>query len=281
MNYELHLKCCIESVKAGARAIENYKPTTLKIKSTDAMGSHAIVTDADYKSQEAILNEIGKYDKDSLLITEEIVKNAVFKKRIIKADELEKLLNSGAYIIDELDGSSGFEKGHHEWSVSNGYVYKMQNVAGAIFAPKIDGGILFYGSIGNGAYIQNKNESRRIKVSKCSNLRNAYVIFGPDNFLSRYPIHNKLVTKIGDIARTVNSCGSCAIALGLVAAGKADALVQPVHYPWDWAAGKVMVEEAGGIMIFYEMDKGRIITIDHLELFFTKSFVSLSGIFWS
>ena len=44
-----------------------------------------------------------------------------------------------------------------------------------------------------------------------------------------------------------------------------DALVQPLHFPWDWAAGKVLVEEAGGKLIFYEMENGRIEPIDKLK----------------
>ena len=75
-----------------------------------------------------------------------------------------------------------------------------------------------------------------------------------------------MVTQLGDRVRTSNSNGSCALPLGLVACGKADALVQPLQSPWDWAAGKVFIEEAGGKMIFYEMDeRGGIRPVDRLE----------------
>lgn len=64
----------------------------------------------------------------------------------------------------------------------------------------------------------------------------------------------------------MNSNGSCALPLGLVAAGRADALIQPLQCPWDWAAGKLLVEEAGGSIVFYEFDNNKIKPLDKLEL---------------
>jgi fructose-1,6-bisphosphatase/inositol monophosphatase family enzyme len=63
------------------------------------------------------------------------------------------------------------------------------------------------------------------------------------------------VQQLADRARTVNVTGSCALGLGLVAAGRVDLLVQPPQWPWDWAAGTLLVEEAGGMVQFYEYDQ--------------------------
>jgi fructose-1,6-bisphosphatase/inositol monophosphatase family enzyme len=78
------------------------------------------------------------------------------------------------------------------------------------------------------------------------------------------------MTKLGDKSRTTNMNGSCALGLGLVAAGHADALIQPLQSPWDWAAGKLLVEEAGGKIIFYEMEKTgkeytKIVSMDNIK----------------
>ena len=253
------LNSCIKSVIAGGKAIENFKPKGIKAKADKYVGSHAIVTDADFLSQKAILKELAK-DKEVFFITEEIVKGDI-AKRIVKSTDLNKMKNSRVYIIDELDGSSSFNAGHYEWSVSVGCVEKLQHIAGAVFAPKLD--MLFNAAKGKGTFLHNGKKSK-CQVSD-SSLKDAYVIFGPDNFLTKYPVHNKLLTKLGDVTRTINANGSCALALGLVACGKADALVQPLQSPWDWAAGKLLVEEAGGVLLFYEMDKGQIIPIKHLE----------------
>lgn len=259
-----HLKACIESAMAGGKAISDHKPEESVVKDDKDLGYHAIVSSADFRSQCAILKELNKFDHDSMLITEEHVKDERFRKRLIKTSGLDKLKDSKVFIIDELDGSSPYNKGHPEWSISVGYVDRLVHKAGAVFAPHIKNGMLFYASKGGGAFIKTK-QKKTMEVSRTSDLKKAYVIFGPDCFLKKYPIHNKLLIEIGDVARTVNGIGSCALGLGYVASGMSDALVQPLHFPWDWAAGKVMVEEAGGRMIFYEMKNGNIKPIKKLE----------------
>ena len=254
----------MKSAIAGGRAISNYKPGMAEIKNDRDVGYHAIVTDADFRSQDAILKELNKYDQDSMLITEEHVKDRGFEKRLIKTSALDKLKDSKVYIIDELDGTSSQGIGHPEWSTSVGYVDKMVHKTGAVFAPQINNGTLFFASRNGGAFIRT-DSTQEIHVSRTAALSDAYIIFGVDNFLKKYTVHNKLLIEVGDVARTTNSNGSCALALGYVAAGMSDALVQPLQFPWDWAAGKVLVEEAGGKLIFYEMENGKIEPIDKLK----------------
>lgn len=186
------------------------------------------------------------------------------QKKIIGSNELEKLKKTRVYIVDELDGSSSFNAGHYEWAISVGCVENLAHTAGAVFAPKIENGTLFFASRGKGAFVETGKKRKKLHVAN-NDLKNAYVLAGTDCVLTKYPVHNNMLTKLGNITRTMNINGSCALALGLVAAGRADALIQPVNSPWDWAAGKIILEEAGGIMIFYEMERGRIIPIKKLQ----------------
>src|SRR3989344_4904929 len=112
-----NLKLCIEAAVAGGRAIENFRPRNLKKKKDPCVGSHAIATDADFLSQNAITKVLAE-DKNSLFITEEHVKDEEIKKQILAPQDIEKMRKSGVYIIDELDGSSPFNCGHYEWSTS-------------------------------------------------------------------------------------------------------------------------------------------------------------------
>src|SRR3989344_5869610 len=114
-----NLDLCIKAALAGGGAISDYKPTRTRTKHDIHVGHHAIVTSADYKSQKAILNEL-KSDMDSFFMTEEHVNERFFQDRLIKGKDLKKLTDSRVYIIDELDGSSGFKIGHYEWSISVG-----------------------------------------------------------------------------------------------------------------------------------------------------------------
>jgi myo-inositol-1(or 4)-monophosphatase len=263
---EKYLEACIKSATAGGKAILDYTPEGVKTKNDKYVSDHhSVSTPADYKSQKAILLELKKYDPEALLITEEHVKEDAFIKRLITRGALQRIGSSRVYIIDELDGTSSYAAGHYEWSVSVGCVDRLNHTAGAVFAPKIDGGTLFYASKGNGSFIKDKKGKRQIQVAD-RELKDAYIVSGVDCFLPEYPIHNKLLTLLGNKVRTTNSNGSCALGLGLVASGKADALIQPLQSPWDWAGGKPIVEEADGNFIFYEMKKGRVYPIDKPEL---------------
>src|SRR3989344_9676453 len=86
------LNSCIKSAIAGGHAIENFKSKGVKTKADKYVGSHAIVTDADFLSQKAILNELSK-DKEAFFITEEIVKGDI-AKRIVKSSDLNKTKSS-------------------------------------------------------------------------------------------------------------------------------------------------------------------------------------------
>lgn len=241
------LEECIRATSAGGCALMNLTPENVETKGDAYVGHHAIVSDADFASQKAILHVLQDYD--ALFMTEEHVKDETLRRRIVR--NVSGVNRKKMYIIDELDGSSSFAAGHYEWSISVGYAEGLVHKAGAVYAPKIGGGLLFYASKGEGAWLEDRRNESQMQVSD-RKLKDSYILLGPDNFLTKYPQHNRLVNRLGDAARTVNSNGSSALALALVAAGKADAVVQPLQCPWDWAAGKLLVEEAGGKMIFYE-----------------------------
>lgn len=262
-----YVTACREAALAGGMAIADSRRGKARLKSDASVGQHAIVTEADYRSQEAILNVLGDFDDRAWFMTEEIVQNRLLRRRLITSANVETLAKRKAFIIDELDGSSSHAIKHYEWSISVGYVENLVHKAGAVFAPEVFHGVLFFASPGEGAYIKEHNcKPQLLRLpQKPKQMKQAYIIVGPDNFLTRYPLHNKLLMLVGDAARTVNGNGSCALAMGLVASGRADALIQPLQSPWDWAAGKLLIEEAGGKVLFYEVDKGRVVPIKRLE----------------
>ncbi len=259
-----YLWVCKEAAVAGGSAIANFRSGSAETKGDVYVGHHAVVTPADYRSQKAVLNRIIREDPTGLFITEEIVKDEGFVSRIVGQNNLDRLRDSRVYVIDELDGTSSHDRGHYEWSVSVGCVEKMEHISGAVFAPAIGEGTLFLASKGGGAFVRTRSEEKECVIED-RKLNDAYVLFGVDCPLPKYPLHNRLLVEVADKARTTNLNGSCALGLGLVASGAADVLVQPLQSPWDWAAGKVLVEEAGGKMIFYEISEGRIKAVETLE----------------
>ncbi len=56
-----------------------------------------------------------------------------------------------------------------------------------------------------------------------------------------------MVARLLPLARDIRRAGAAALDLAWVAAGRLDAFYESGLNPWDWAAGHLLVEEAGGV----------------------------------
>ena len=264
-----HLEICIQAALAGGRAAWICGPGNAVKKPSEVGAQHAIVTDADKASNKAILKLLSERDKHSLIMTEEEPTVQGLGHRLINQTNFRELKDSGAYIIDEVCGSSGHHVGHYEWATSVGYVEKLVHKSGATFAPEVYGGLgaLFYASIGEGAFMRSRGEDKEVKVTD-NNIEDSYVVFGADCVLrDKYPRHFELMGEISGDVRRINMNESCVLPLSLIAAGRIDALVQPPQSVWDYSGEIAMVEEAGGLFQFYETDdEGGYLPVEKLKI---------------
>ena len=56
-----------------------------------------------------------------------------------------------------------------------------------------------------------------------------------------------VVARLLPLARDIRRAGAAALDLAWTAAGRLDAFYEGGLNPWDWAAGHLLVEEAGGV----------------------------------
>ena len=104
------LEICKNAARAGGLAvIDMPRNVKLETKADMYVGHHAVVGKADHASQEALLKVVMKDDPGAFFITEEHVENSDFRKHVIRSDNLMPLEENGAYIIDELDGTTSIE----------------------------------------------------------------------------------------------------------------------------------------------------------------------------
>ena len=100
----------------------------------------------------------------------------------------------------------------------------------------------YYAQKGRGAYCNGK----AIHVSD-EPLERGIVIFGTAPYYQEYADQTfALARKYFDKALDLRRSGSAAIDLCNVAAGRAELYFECVLSPWDFAAGSLIVEEAGG-----------------------------------
>ena len=161
----------------------------------------------------------------------------------------------GRWIVDPIDGTQSFLRGHHGWCVSIAYELDGEMVIGCVYAPDTDE--LFLGVKGKGATLNGEP----IHVSEISDPHKAILHFGyghrvPESFrrfVSQIP---ELFSKISDVRRY----GSAAYALCCLACGRSEGFAELSLCIYDIAAAKVILEEAGGKMTGWPGEADAVIT---------------------
>lgn len=147
------------------------------------------------------------------------------------------------WIIDPLDGTTNFAHGLPIFSVSIGVMKKGELICGVVYDVMRDA--IYSAEKNSGSFCNEK----KLKVSDNDVLRNSVLVTGfpyniaenPDKAFERFI---EFVKK----SRAVRRLGSAAIDLCYVAEGVFDGFWEVSLNAWDIAAGKLIVEEAGGIV---------------------------------
>lgn len=151
------------------------------------------------------------------------------------------------WIIDPLDGTTNFAHGYPLFCVSIGLEYKGEILLGVVYEPLRDE--MFHAVKGEGAFLNNQ----KIFVSKAASLGAALMGTGFAYNL-REAIDNNLdhFQNIVMRAQGVRRDGVAAVDLCYVACGRYDGFWELNLFPWDTAAGLIMVQEAGGTVTRFD-----------------------------
>lgn len=143
--------------------------------------------------------------------------------------------------IDPLDGTVNYSQGIPLCAVSVALEEDGEITVGVIFNPFSDE--LFFASKGKGAYLN----GRQIQASKKSDFKKGLYIVGFSASSSTKKMNEyEVFGQINDTTRGVLRLGSAALALAYLACGRIDGFWANKLFPWDLAAGIVIVKEAKG-----------------------------------
>ena len=145
------------------------------------------------------------------------------------------------WIIDPLDGTTNYLRSVPIFAISIALKYKDETLVGVVYDPVHDD--LFYAEKGHGTFLNDKS----VQVSRKANLNESFIATGFP-FKSKHKLDGYLSVFKG----IFNSCigirrmGAAAIDLAYVACGRFEGFWEIGLAPWDIAAGRILITEAGG-----------------------------------
>lgn len=192
-------------------------------------GSHVdLVTEYDLKAEKLIIDRIRNEFPEHAILSEESGQQGEHNEM---------------WVIDPLDGTTNFAHGLPIFSVSIAFLRDGTPELGVVYAPALEE--FFTAIAGRGAWLNDEP----LTVSDTETLDEALLVTG-----FPYDIRNRQDNNLEHFAtfalrtRAVRRLGSAAIDLCYVAAGRFDGYWELETYPWDIAAGGLLVQEAGGLV---------------------------------
>lgn len=204
--------------------------TAVTVKPGDAN----FVTTYDVAVQDFLITKLTEKMPDAVVIGEESDDNPT-----------DLLASSVALIIDPIDGTTNFIHDYHRSAISVGVCDHGTMVYGAIYDPYLDR--MFTAEKGTGAFVTSGTETKRIHVSDRS-LSHALTGYGTSPYY-REELGEKTFRsahKLFLATRDVRRAGSAALDLCDIACGSLDVFFEYRLSPWDFAAGSLIITEAGG-----------------------------------
>ncbi len=223
--YQELLDTAVTGAQAGAEVLRRYfRETDLDVR---AKGSHDLVSLADHESETRVIGEIRRRFPDHRILAEESGSSP--------GD------SPYEWLVDPLDGTVNFLQGLPVFCVSVACRHRGELVAGAVLDPVGDN--LFTAARGAGA----RWNDRPIKVSSRPGLAGAFLATGyPFRARGALDLYLSVFRDIFLEVRSIRRCGAAALDLAYTAAGVYDGFFEFRLSPWDFAAGALLIREAGG-----------------------------------
>jgi myo-inositol-1(or 4)-monophosphatase len=145
------------------------------------------------------------------------------------------------WVIDPIDGTTNFIHNFPFYGISVGIIHKGMGMIGVVYNPVTDE--LFYAEKDHGAYVNDV----RLSLDQPMALKEALVSTSMywDNPHTKNNLHPSVI-QIYKETRGLRMVGGAAISLCEIAKGTLSAYVAPMLSSWDYAAGVIILKEAGG-----------------------------------
>jgi len=229
-NYDHELRIALELAReAGAEILDFYEGPLEIHQKADADDTEP-VTEADRLANEIIVARLKSEFPDDGILAEESV------------DTTHRLDKPRAWMIDPLDGTTGFIDGNGDFAVQIGLSENGECVLGVVYQPLT--GVLYRAVSGGGAWIERPDQDpERVRVSDHHEISEMRLAASRSH---RSPRMDKVVKTLGLKDEVLR--GSVGIKVGLIVEQQCDVYIHlsPRTKQWDTCAPEVILNEAGG-----------------------------------
>ncbi len=150
------------------------------------------------------------------------------------------------WVVDPLDGTVNYLYGLPDWAVSIAAEVNGSVVAGVVEVPRF--GETFTAVAGQGAWLHRGGTAVALRCNSGVTLGQALVGTGFGYDAGRRQVQGEVVAALLPYVRDIRRCGSAAVDLCSVAAGRLDGFFERGLNYWDFAAGGLIAHEAGAVV---------------------------------
>jgi histidinol-phosphatase len=219
--WQTRYELAVEAARIAGDLAQTYYETTFDIerKSDDSP-----VTVADRQAEQLIRKTVERHFPDDGFLGEEFG---------------DQPGGSGfRWVIDPIDGTKSFIRHVPIWGTLVGLEYKGEQIGGVVYVPVL--GQVYRALRGDGAFMND----RRVRVSDVGSLAEAHLCYSSISWFKKAGREKTFFDLVGLTARQ-RGFGDF-YGFVLLAEGACDVMIDHGVHPWDVAALKAIVEEAGG-----------------------------------
>lgn len=219
-----------EIVRQAAKLFTDRKSAeNIKVK-----GMYDFVTAVDEAVQSFIQKELQSLYPDILFLGEESTDTAID-------------LNGLVWVLDPVDGTTNLIHDYKNSAISLALLNNGDVIGGIIYDPYLDE--MYFSEKGKGAYLNGEP----IQVSSAKSMNESLIAIGTSPYRKEEAADNfrafeRIYMDCQDLRRT----GSAALDLAHIACGRIEGYIEKKLKIWDFAAGTLIVREAGGSVLDYE-----------------------------
>jgi myo-inositol-1(or 4)-monophosphatase len=235
---KLTLAVCEIARRAGAYIKGERQKFSLE--SVERKHAHDYVSYVDKGSEQLIVAALKELLPDAGFITEEGTAAGISQGDSVR------------WVVDPLDGTTNFIHQYAPYAVSIALLEGKDILIGVVY--EICADECFYAWKGGGAHLEGKSEKGIVKKLHVSSqkIQDALLCLQlPYNSDAYKPTIKRLIDAFYGNVGSIRMCGSAAMALCYVAAGRLDGYAEQYIGQWDFMAGSLIVMEAGGTVTDY------------------------------